>query len=59
MRFLKKLKVILMYRILCICEMNYYQSTINAERSGRMIKNVFLGVHLALLELVKFKLKIG
>ena len=30
--FLKKIfNVILMHRILCICEMNYYDSTTNAE----------------------------
>ena len=43
-----------MHSILCICEMNYYDSTTNVERSGRIIKNAFFKVHLASLELVKY-----
>lgn len=37
--------------------MNYH-STMNAEVSGRIIKNVFFRVHLASLQVVKFELEI-
>lgn len=47
--FLKKIfNVILMHRILCICEMNFYDSTTNAEWIGRIIiKSAFFRMHLA------------
>lgn len=43
--------------MLYICKMNYH-STMNAEVSGRIIKNVFFRVHLASLQVVKFELEI-